>query len=67
MECPIIEVDALEGWYHAVRMQKLLEASRPVDEDLVDLIEAAFFDGQISGRRADLANFWLVSQRLTLI
>jgi hypothetical protein len=48
-------------------MQKLLETSSPVDEDMVDLIERAFLEGQIDPRRADLAYFWLRGQRLTAI
>jgi hypothetical protein len=56
----IIDLDALEGWCRAVRMQKLLEASRSVDEDRLDLIEAAFLEGQVTGLSADLAYYYLV-------
>ena len=31
----------------------------PPDEELVDLIEWAFLDGQIDGLKADLAYLWL--------
>ena len=31
----------------------------PPDDDLVDLIEWAFLDGQIDGLKADLAYLWL--------
>jgi hypothetical protein len=44
-------------------MQELLEASRPPDEDLVDLIEEAFLEGQIDGLSADLAYSWLLVKR----
>ena len=40
-------------------LPSLLEASRPPDEELVDLIEWAFLDGQIDGLKADLAYLWL--------
>jgi len=40
-------------------MPILLEASRPPDEELVDLIEQAFLEGQIDGLKADLAYMWL--------
>jgi hypothetical protein len=35
----------------------LLEASMPPDEELVDLIEAAFLEGQIDRIKADLAYY----------
>jgi hypothetical protein len=35
--------------------ESLLEASRPPDEELLDLIEWAFLEGQIDGVTADLA------------
>jgi hypothetical protein len=41
-------------------MQKLLEASRPVDEDMLDLIAEAFLEGQVTGLSADLAYYHLV-------
>ena len=51
---------------HACRMscdlRELLEQTRPPDEELVDLIEQAFLDGQIDGKRADLAYLWLRGQ-----
>ena len=37
----------------------LLEASMPPDEEMVDLIERAFLEGQIDGLTADLA-YWLL-------
>jgi len=37
----------------------LVEASRPPDPDLVDLIEQAFLEGQIDGQKADLAYTFL--------
>ena len=37
----------------------LLEAPRPLDEELADLIEWAFLQGQINGVKADLAYLWL--------
>jgi hypothetical protein len=55
----IIQVDALVGWCQANLKQDLLEASTPPDEDLVDLIEGAFLEGQIDGQKADLAYLWL--------
>ena len=36
-------------------LPSLLQASRPPDGELVDLIEQAFLEGQIDGRTADLA------------
>jgi hypothetical protein len=41
-------------------MQELLEASRPVDEEMLDLIEAAFLEGLVTGLSADLAYYHLV-------
>ena len=40
-------------------LSEILELARPPDPDLVDLIQQAFLAGQIDGRRADLAYFWL--------
>ena len=40
-------------------MEELLRASAPPDEDMVDLIEPAFLEGQIDGSRADLAYYHL--------
>ena len=37
----------------------LLEASRPPDPELVDLIEQAFIEGQIDSEKADLAYTYL--------
>jgi hypothetical protein len=36
-------------------LPSLLEASRPPDEELVDLIEWAFLEGHIDGESEDLA------------
>ncbi len=51
---------------HAYRMQclqcelpDLLEASRPPDPELVDLIEQAFIQGQIDSEKAELAYTYL--------
>ena len=33
------------------------------DDDMADLIEAAFLEGQIDGSRADLAYLWLMQNR----
>jgi hypothetical protein len=41
-------------------LPSLLEASIPPDEELVDLIEWAFLEGQIDGVKADLAYAWLL-------
>jgi hypothetical protein len=40
--------------------ESLLEASIPPDEELADLIEQAFLEGQIDGLEADLAYAWLL-------
>ena len=36
-------------------LSELLELTRPPDSELVDLIEQAFLEGQIDGKKADLA------------
>jgi hypothetical protein len=41
----------------------LIELSRPPDDELVDLIECAFLEGQIVGLKADLAYSWLLVSR----
>ncbi len=58
---------------HAHRMRclkcelpDLLEASRPPDPDLIDLIEQAFIEGQFDSQKADLAYLWLVSKKMQL-
>ena len=38
----------------------------PPDQDLVDLIEQAFFEGQIDGQKTDLAFWWLHAQSTIL-
>ena len=40
-------------------MEELLRAAMPPDEEMVDLIEQAFLEGQIDGITADLASQWL--------
>ena len=40
-------------------MEELLRASIPPDEELVDLIEWAFLEGQIDGETQALAFAWL--------
>ncbi len=40
-------------------LSELLEQTRPPDEELVDLIERAFLEGQIDGKRVYL---WLRGQ-----
>ena len=48
-------------------LSEILEQTRPPDLELVDLIEQAFFEGQIDGQKSDLAYLWLMGQfeRLT--
>ncbi len=55
---------------HACRMlclqcdlSDLLEASRPPDPELVDLIEQAFLEGQIDSKTARLTYLWLLGHR----
>ncbi len=38
----------------------LLEASRPPDPELFDLIEQVFIQGQIDSKKAELAYLWLI-------
>jgi hypothetical protein len=44
-------------------LSELLEQTRPPDEELVDLIERAFLEGQIDGLKVDLAYSWLQANR----
>jgi hypothetical protein len=44
---------------HAVVMEQLLTAAAPPDEEMADLIEAAFLEGQIDGETQSLAFAWL--------
>ncbi len=44
-------------------LSQLLERTRPPDPELVDLIEQAFLEGQISGWEADLAYLWLRAKK----
>ena len=44
---------------HHTDLSELLELTRPPDPELVDLIEQAFLEGQIDGKKADLACLWL--------
>ena len=41
-------------------MEELLRTAMPPDEELVDLIEQAFLEGQIDSVSADLPYLWLV-------
>jgi len=41
-------------------MDAFLRSSMPPDQDVTDLIEWAFLDGQIDGPKADLAYAWLL-------
>jgi hypothetical protein len=43
-------------------LRELLEQTRPPDEELVDLIERAFLEGQIDGQKVDLAHLLLRNQ-----
>ncbi len=47
-------------------LPELLEASRPPDPELVDLIEQAFLEEQIDGQKADLAYLCLVAENKDL-
>jgi hypothetical protein len=47
-------------------MEELLRAAMPPDEDLADLIEQAFLEGQIDGKKADLAYLSLTGQSAQL-
>ena len=40
-------------------LPSLLQASRPPDAELVDLIEQAYLEAQIDGLQSDLAYFFL--------
>jgi len=40
-------------------LQKLPEASRPLDSEFANLIEQAFLEGQIDGVKADFVHWWL--------
>ena len=44
-------------------LSDLLEASRPPDPELVDLIEQAFIEGQIDSQKAELAYLILMSEK----
>ena len=44
-------------------LSELLEQTRPPDTELVDLIEQAFLEGQIDGKKADLACLWLQAKQ----
>jgi hypothetical protein len=47
-------------------IESLLLDTVPPDEELVDLIEWAFLEGQIDGSRADLAYLWLMQKMAEL-
>ena len=55
----VIDLAASSPSNHAKWMEDLLESSIPPDEELTDLIEQAFIEGQIDGLKADLAFLWL--------
>ena len=61
--CRIIDLAASWSCRHAEGMEELLRAAMPPDEDMVDLIEQAFLEGQIDGLKVDLAHSWLALQR----
>ena len=42
-------------------LPEILDATRPPDPELVDLIERAFIEGQIDSQKADLAYLSLLS------
>ena len=42
-------------------LPRLLEASMPPDEEMVDLIQRAFLEGQIDGLKADMAYYQLLT------
>ena len=44
----------------------LLQAYRPPDPELVDLIEQTYLEGQFDSQKADLAYLWLVSKKMQL-
>ena len=47
----------------ALVIEELLRQSMPPDEDMADLIERAFLEGQIDGLKADLAHCYLAQYR----
>ena len=46
-------------------LRELLEQTMPPDEDMADLIERAFLEGQIDGPSEDLAYHWLSVNHLS--
>ncbi|MDA0680685.1 MAG: hypothetical protein O3A13_03935 [Proteobacteria bacterium] len=44
-------------------LPEILEATRPPDPELVDLIEQAFLEGQIDSQRAELAYVFMMWHR----
>ncbi len=46
-------------------LSEILEQTRPPHPELVDLIEQAFFEGQIDSQKAELAYLWLIGKILT--
>ena len=54
----------LAGW-HVIYPDYSNNPGRP--EEFVDLIEQAFLEGQIDGRKADLACWWLQANRYNLM
>ena len=46
-------------------LTELVDLSRPPDPELVDLIELGFLEGQIDGRQAEAAYYWLLAVYIT--
>ena len=45
-------------------LEEFLRNWRPPDDELLDLIEAAFLEGQIDGEQMSLASVWVESKVL---
>ena len=56
---PVLSLAAILTARHPAGMEKLLRGAAPPDDDLADLIEAAFLEGQIDGETQSLAFAWL--------
>ena len=56
---PFLMLSSPRPSFHSPIMEKLLLASMPPDEELVDLIEQAFVEGQTDGETQVLAFAWL--------
>ena len=44
-------------------LSELLERARPSGPELIDLIEQAYLEGQIDGKKADQAYLWLMNSQ----